>query len=392
MGPTPFSLYLHFPYCAHRCPYCDFNVHVRKEVPEKEYVQAILTEARQRLSEPEWEGRPVSSIFFGGGTPSLLSSSALSEILEGLAKYWTFTSDLEFTLESNPESVDQQKLVGFQQAGVNRLSIGIQSFSDDALRALGRNHDRESAIRAFRAARKAGFANINIDLMHSLPKQTLQHVELDCEQVLELQPEHISYYSLGVEVGTAFHSKLAAGKLELPGDDQSAEAMLLIKNCLESAGFNQYEVSNFARQGFECRHNLGYWNLQDYLGLGPGAHSAYSEHRDNRKQLTRRWANKSFPEYYLKDPIRSVGWREVVKGSQLAFETIFLGLRQCAGIEVHGIFSGLTEDQSLRVHGLIRQLREEDFLQNSTTHLALSPRGVMIADAINERFSQALLG
>jgi len=271
MPPTephrPLSLYVHLPWCVRKCPYCDFNSYQASgPVPEERYVDALL---RDLEAERRFAGdRPIRSIFIGGGTPSLFSGDAVARLLAGIRARMTVSDDAEITLEANPGAADVERFAAYRRAGADRLSIGVQSFRDAQLRALGRVHDGRDAEHAVRAARAAGFDNVNLDLMYGLPDDSVAGALSDLERALTLGPEHVSWYQLTLEPNTAFHRRPPP----LPDDDTVLEIEAAGRRLLSSAGYERYEVSAYARPGFRCRHNLHYWRFGDYVGIGAGAH------------------------------------------------------------------------------------------------------------------------
>ena len=264
---TPLSLYVHIPWCVRKCPYCDFNSHaVREPVDQVAYVNAVLTDLEHEtrgVSLP-----PVDSVFIGGGTPSLLETSVLRGLLNGIAHCCVLQSDAEITLEANPGTAEAKRFASFRQAGINRLSLGVQSLDDDKLRRLDRIHSALEARQAFVIAREAGFDNVNLDLMYGLPTQTLDQAMSDLSEVIELGPEHLSWYQLTLEPNTGFHHDPPT----LPDEDILGDMMERGETMLEAAGYRRYEIAAYARPGRECRHNLNYWQFGDYLGVGAGAH------------------------------------------------------------------------------------------------------------------------
>ncbi|MBQ0719637.1 MAG: radical SAM family heme chaperone HemW [Gammaproteobacteria bacterium] len=271
----PLSLYVHIPWCVRKCPYCDFNSHTNNgdELPEKDYVDALLEDLANAASEEILQGRKLVSIFFGGGTPSLFSAAAIGRILHGAEQIIGFAANIEITLEANPGTAEQQKFKGFRQAGVNRLSIGIQSFNDGHLKRLGRIHTAAQALSAISLARQAGFDNINLDLMHGLPEQTPEQAIADLQQAIALHPEHLSWYQLTIEPSTAFHSQPPL----LPVENTLESIQTRGHELLESAGFSAYEISAYARPQRQSQHNCNYWQFGDYLGIGAGAHGKITD-------------------------------------------------------------------------------------------------------------------
>ncbi|OIN08828.1 radical SAM family heme chaperone HemW [Oceanisphaera psychrotolerans] len=263
----PLSLYIHIPWCVQKCPYCDFNSHTMKDtIPEQAYVAALLDDLRQDLHLAQ--GRPLHSIFIGGGTPSLLTPEAISRLLSGVQSLIPFEDNIEITLEANPGTVEAGRFAGFRAAGINRISIGIQSFQSDKLHRLGRIHDPEQARFAAREAASVGLNTFNLDLMHGLPEQSLNDALSDLEQAIALAPPHLSWYQLTIEPNTPFASRPPA----LPEDEVLADIYEQGHALLLAHGYCQYEVSAYAKPGHEAKHNLNYWRFGDYLGIGCGAH------------------------------------------------------------------------------------------------------------------------
>lgn len=301
----PLSLYVHLPWCAKKCPYCDFNSHpARGQIPEVEYVEALIRDLDFELRESE--SRPVQSVFFGGGTPSLFSAAAIARILEACASRLHFAADIEITLEANPGTAEAGNFRGYRAVGVNRLSIGVQSLDDAQLRALGRIHGREEALRAVQLARDAGFSNLNLDLMFALPQQTLEAAMQDLREALALRPEHLSWYHLTLEPNTEF----ALRPPPIPDADAAADMHDAGCALLADAGFTHYETSAFSRPGREARHNLNYWSFGDYLGIGAGAHAKRSAlGYDGRLAITRR-ARQRHPRSYMENAGRAAAVQE----------------------------------------------------------------------------------
>lgn len=324
----PLALYVHFPWCVRKCPYCDFNSHaVGGEVPEDAYVQALLRDLDFELRQAP-ETRPLVSIFLGGGTPSLFSDRAIGTLLEQVARRLAFAPGIEITLEANPGTVDGGHFRGYRAAGVNRLSIGVQSFDDAQLKRLGRIHDGRAAREAVAVARAAGFDNLNLDLMFALPRQAADSACDDVRTALGLAPEHLSWYQLTIEPGTAF----GARPPQLPDNDAAWDIQQAGQALLAEAGMAQYEVSAYARAGRRCRHNLNYWTFGDYLALGAGAHAKRTYASGSTLRVMRS-ARRRSPQAYLdlaggKAAIasaRSVGVEE------LPFEYAMNALRLNAG-------------------------------------------------------------
>ena len=293
-APVPLALYIHIPWCARKCPYCDFNSHeARGPVPERAYVDALLADLEQDL--PRVWGRRLESVFIGGGTPSLFSAEALERLLSGLRARLPLRPDTEITLEANPGTVERGRFAEFREAGINRLSIGVQSFDDEQLRRLGRIHDRRDAFAAAEAAHAAGLDNFNLDLMFGLPGQTVAQGLADIANAIALQPAHVSYYQLTIEPNTLFHQSPPT----LPDDEMIDAIQQRAQVELARQGYERYEVSAFARENRRCRHNLNYWEFGDYLGIGAGAHGKLTDPASG--QIHRLWKLKH-PRDYLKVP------------------------------------------------------------------------------------------
>lgn len=319
----PLALYVHIPWCVRKCPYCDFNSHAAgPTLPEAEYVDALLADLDRDLVHVH--GRPLTSIFFGGGTPSLFSAEALGRLLDGVARRLSFAPDIEITLEANPGTFEQAKFVAYRGLGINRLSIGIQSFQDAKLKALGRIHGREEAIRAADRARTAGFDNFNLDLMHGLPEQSVADALGDLEQAIALAPTHLSWYQLTMEPNTVFWSQPP----ELPEDDTLWDIQEAGQARLAAAGYGQYETSAYAQPGSQARHNLNYWGFGDFLGIGAGAHAKLSAPDGT---LLRTWKTR-LPKDYL-DPAKAFqAGAKPLAPADLPFDFMMNALRLVDGV------------------------------------------------------------
>lgn len=319
----PLALYVHIPWCVRKCPYCDFNSHAAgPTLPETEYVDALLADLDQDLIHVY--GRPLTSIFFGGGTPSLFSAEALGRLLDGVARRLDFAPDIEITLEANPGTFEQAKFVAYRGLGINRLSIGIQSFQDAKLKALGRIHGRDEAIRAADRARAAGFDNFNLDLMHGLPEQSVADALGDLDQAIALAPTHLSWYQLTMEPNTVFWSQPP----ELPEDDTLWDIQEAGQARLAAAGYGQYETSAYAQPGRQARHNLNYWGFGDFLGIGAGAHAKLSAPDGT---LLRTWKTR-LPKDYL-DPAKAFqAGAKALAPADLPFDFMMNALRLVDGV------------------------------------------------------------
>ena len=327
--PPPLALYIHIPWCVKKCPYCDFNSHGQKSgLPVADYIAALTRDLEQDLH-LVW-GRTISSVFFGGGTPSLFSGAAIGEILGMANARLRFAPNCEITLECNPGTAEHDRFASYLSAGVNRLSFGVQSFDDGCLERLGRIHDAERARAAVISAQDAGFDNINLDLMYALPGQTLAMALHDVEQAIALNPQHLSHYQLTLEPNTLFAAKPPAGMPEMDDAWDMQEACIAR---MAEAGFVQYEVSAYAREGRRCQHNLNYWTYGDYLGIGAGAHGKISSGHDGR--ILRRWKPKH-PETYIASAgtQAGIGGDEFVLPENRPFDHMLNALRLVDGFSL----------------------------------------------------------
>lgn len=321
----PLSLYVHFPWCVAKCPYCDFNSHsLRGDLPADAYVDALIADLD--AAAVDVDTRTLQTIFFGGGTPSLFSPDQFKRLLDAVRARLPLAEDAEITLEANPGAVEHSAFKAYRAAGINRLSLGVQSMDDRKLKALGRIHSAADSRAAFTEARAAGFDNINLDLMYALPEQTLEQAIVDIEQALEMQPDHISHYHLTLEPNTVFYSRPPP----LPDEDLAWDMQQACAVLLEQAGYDNYEISAWARSGYACRHNLNYWRYGDYLGLGAGAHAKVTVAPDRRWRESR----AAHPREYLRR-IQDGGGaaaRWDIPAADARFEFMLNGLRLREGI------------------------------------------------------------
>lgn len=372
----PLALYVHVPWCVQKCPYCDFNSHeANGAIPERDYVDALIADLQSAL--PLIWGRPVVSVFFGGGTPSLLSPAAIDELIAAFRALAMLSPEAEITLEANPGTVEAEKFAGFRAAGVNRLSLGIQSFNEDHLKALGRIHD---AAEAKRAAQLAGeyFEAFNLDLMYGLPGQTLEQALADVDTALGFSPGHLSCYQLTLEPNTRF----AAFPPELPEGDLCADMQDAIEARLAAAGYTNYETSAFARAGKQCRHNLNYWHFGDYLGIGAGAHSKLTLHDRVLRQM--RWKQ---PAAYL-DNVRAgnpIQTASEVDRKQLPFEFLMNALRLHTGFPP-ALFESRTAQPLSVILPQLKKAEADGLLTIGPERIAPTLRGRRFLNVLLERF------
>ena len=390
------SLYVHIPFCETKCPYCDFNTYQGIESLIDPYVEALGLEVRlwgQTLAHPR-----VNTIFFGGGTPSYISLKHIDRLLGTMADSFDVVPGAETTLEANPGDLSASALAQMRDMGVNRLSIGVQSLDDSLLSLLGRRHTAQKAIDACRLAHNAGYDGVNLDLMYGLPQQTMDQWSETLKMVMELGPAHLSLYCLTLEDGTPMEAWVRQGRLPEPDPDLAADMYEVAREALGKAGYHHYEISNWAKPGHECRHNMAYWLNSSYLGVGPGAHSYLHEHRFwNLKsprlyiQRVHQWASRGAgPAQHLDgDALLQLGpvdGVEAVDPRLEMAETMFLGLRLLDGVSIEDIGRRFSEDP-LRVYGpQVQELADEGLLERTDGVLRLTSRGCLLANQVFMRF------
>jgi len=381
MTRSPLHLYVHIPFCVHKCHYCDFNSHVRDVPPWQEYQAALLAEMDHWATQPQFSARPLTTVFFGGGTPSLAPPSLIDAVLNKAATLFGMEADTEITLEANPGTVDAAHFAGFRAAGVNRLSIGVQSLDNTELHWLERIHDRDEAIHAFETAYKAGFDNINLDLMYALPGQSPEQWRRQLDTAIRLAPEHLSCYQLTIEPHTRLAAQHTAKPLSLPNQDTALTFFTTTHELLAEHGYAAYEISNFARDGFRCRHNDGYWLYHDYIGIGAGASGKW----DMADGGICRYSNIRSPEQYITRAMTdgsAVHSDEALDTARAAAEAVWLGLRRTNGInrEVFAIRFG-ADIRSMFTSSL-RPWLQTGHLELNKQQLCLTEKGLPLADAI----------
>jgi putative oxygen-independent coproporphyrinogen III oxidase len=367
VSAIPLSLYIHLPWCVRKCPYCDFNSHeARQAIPEDLYVQRLIQDLDEQL--PTIWGRRLFSIFFGGGTPSLFSAKAIDQILTAVNSRLPFNSSLEITLEANPGTVDESRFAGFRQAGVNRLSIGIQSLQDEKLKILGRIHNREHAFRAIEIAQKMGFDNFNLDLMHGLPEQSVEEALTDLRDAMALQPKHLSWYQLTLEPNTLFHKQPPT----LPNEDVLWEIQEQGKILLAEQGFKQYEVSAYSQPNRQCDHNLNYWEFGDYLGIGAGAHSKITDM--DQQTIFRHWQVKNPRDYLDLTKSLTAEKRAITKEKDIIFEFMLNALRLNNGVTID-LFQERTGLSLAVLEPMLTEVRKRNLLVADPTYLRATELG-----------------
>jgi oxygen-independent coproporphyrinogen-3 oxidase len=364
----PLSLYIHIPWCLAKCPYCDFNSHALvAELDEAAYVDALLADLELDL--PRVAGRSLSSVFIGGGTPSRFSAANIERLLQGAASRIPAAPDVEITLEANPGTLEAGRFGDYRGAGINRLSIGVQSFNDDHLKALGRVHDRQQALEAVTAARAAGFDNLNLDLMFALPGQSVAQALEDVATAVALGPAHISYYQLTMEPNTHFH----ASPPELPAEAEQWEIERQGQGALEQAGYERYEISAFARPGQQCRHNLNYWRFGDYIGIGAGAHGKLTDGATGA--VLRNWRVRS-PDAYLAPAGRdgAIAGCRILQKEDRIMEFMMNALRLREGFRVE-LFAQRTGCDLDEVEAQIAEAAGKGLIERDCGVIRPTPRG-----------------
>ncbi|EGG29101.1 Coproporphyrinogen III oxidase, oxygen-independent [Aequoribacter fuscus] len=377
--PSGTGLYIHFPWCERKCPYCDFNSHVSGQaLPEAEMVTALINDYTSDLE--IYGARPIDSLFIGGGTPSLISAQSIARLLDGIDRLTPLSDTTEITMEANPGSSEQEKFAGYRAAGVNRLSIGIQSFNSEHLRRLGRIHSRDEADHAIKAAQAAGFERINIDLMYGLPDQTLKQALHDVEQGLSYNTGHLSWYQLTIEPNTVFYKQ----RPPLPDDDAIADIADEGEHFMTQSGLKRYEVSAFAGTGQECRHNVNYWRFGDYFGIGAGAHGkiSFNDH-------IIRTAKQRMPDSYLQasDRASRLAVESALDQAQLISEFMLNALRLREGVEI-ALFQRSTGLAPECMHHTWRRLQAQGLMVEGDDRLQTTELGWRFLNTVIESFME----
>ena len=370
------ELYIHVPFCVKKCAYCDFLSGPSDEKSRERYVELLCEEIQ--VCRGKVEEYQVSTVFFGGGTPSVLQGEQIKRIMETLRKVFVFETDAEISMEMNPGTVTSEKLVAYREAGINRLSIGLQSVQDEELKLLGRIHTYDEFLHSYELARKAGFENINIDLISAIPGQTVSSWAETLKTIVELEPEHISAYSLIIEEGTPFFEKYGEGfgQEMLPSEDEEREMYRQTKQILHEAGYERYEISNYAKEGRECRHNIGYWERAPYLGFGIGAASLFEETRS---------ANPSNIEEYRTSFEKKFQAEKLSVEEQIE-EFMFLGLRMMKGISKQKFAEAFGKEIEEIYGKQIERLKKAELLEENDDRIYLTEKGIDISNSVFVEF------
>lgn len=375
----PRAVYLHIPFCEYICHYCDFNKYFLQGQPVDDYLKAMRSEMEETIK--RFPAKEIETIFVGGGTPTALDHSQTAYFMESIIKFLNPKSDnIEFTVEANPGNLDRDKLAILKDAGVNRLSIGVQSFDKGLLKEIGRTHDREDVYKTIMEARNIGIDNLSIDLMYRLPGQTSQQLKASLNEAMSLPVQHVSIYSLQIEPRTIFYNRMRKGELPIPGEDEEADMFQLLLDMLAANGFRRYEISNFAKSGFESRHNRVYWQNDEYYGIGAGAHSYIGGVR----RVNAGWTKKYIRLIHERGHA-FVEESPVTKREQME-EEMFLGLRKAEGISIEGFKDryGLSLNE---VFGRpIEHLLSRQLLKQSGGNLMLTEKGLFLGNEVFQQF------
>lgn len=377
------EIYIHIPFCVKKCDYCDFLSFASDDDTKLAYVKVLIKEIEQEAA--KYADKSVGSVFIGGGTPSALSVGCIEDILKSLRKHYDILDDAEITIECNPGTITKDKLEEYKASGINRLSIGLQSTDDRELKLLGRIHDYKTFLDNYRLAREVGFNNINIDLISGLPKQNVNDFELSLKRVIELNPEHVSCYSLIVEEDTPFYDKYSEGRAnenEMPGEEIDREIYHLTGDLLEEAGYFRYEISNYSKQGYECKHNIGYWTRREYIGFGLGAASLYNNVRWNNTRDIKKYHDCILQGVNSKEDEEALSIKEQME------EYVFLGLRLIDGISLDDFEktfdTQLFDIKEYRMH--TERMLKEGLLELVRDKIRLTSKGLDLANYVMSGF------
>jgi len=385
----PMGIYIHIPFCAKKCEYCDFVSYDKKEDKIDEYMECLIKEIqsvgiqnKQDVEEGKDELLEIQTIYIGGGTPSFLKEEKIEQIMNTVKENYAIAQNCEITIEVNPGTVTKEKLYKYFDLGINRISIGLQSIQEHVLRTIGRIHDYETFEQTYQLARNCGFQNINVDLMIGLPKQNLSDVQKSIEQVVKIKPEHISVYSLILEEGTRLKRRIEEGELSLPKEDVERKEYWTVKNMLEEAGFIHYEISNFAKPGKESKHNLDCWEQKEYLGFGVGAHS-YTDGI--------RYSNTASVDMYISNikenkPENNFIFHEKQDDEAKKKEYMLLGLRKIRGVEISKFKEKFGENPVFYYHMELDQLVRDELVEVEDDQIYLTNRGIDVANFVWEKF------
>lgn len=370
------GIYVHIPFCKQKCSYCDFISYCDKNDLIEKYIKALKQEIKNS-SVNEYE---ISTIYIGGGTPSYIESKYISEILKTIKQKYNISRNVEITIEVNPGTATKEKLRDYVEAGINRISIGLQSCNNNLLKMIGRIHTYEEFLSTYKLAREVGFKNINVDLMIGLPNQTLDDVKKSLEEITKLNPEHISVYSLIVEEGTPIEKKIADGQLKLPNEELEREEYWEVKKFLESLGYKHYEISNFAKTGYESKHNLNCWEQKEYLGFGAAAHSYMKKTRYSNTENIEKYINQEMQSKQLHIV------HEVQKEEEQKKEYMLLGLRKIDGVQISSFKNKFGCNPIMEFKNELKKLTQEGLIKIDLDQIKLTEKGIDLANIVWEEF------
>lgn len=370
------GIYVHIPFCKRKCYYCDFISYCNEESRIEEYINAIKKEIAWQKIKSE-----ITTIYIGGGTPSYIESKYIKEILKEIQKK-NVSENAEITIEVNPGTVTMEKLTDYKQIGINRLSIGLQSAKNELLKQIGRIHNFEQFLETYKMAREVGFKNINIDLMLGLPNQRISDLKETLEKVIDLQPEHISVYSLIIEEGTPIANKIEQGELKLPEEDIERNMYWYVKNILELKGYTHYEISNFAKKGYESKHNMNCWNQKEYIGIGAAAHSYRDITRYSNTENLSEYITNIQKENFERNRII----HEIQKEEDTKKEYMILGLRQIDGVQISKFKEKFAENPIYFFRKELNKLTEQNLISIDDDYIKLTNKGIDLANLVWEEF------
>lgn len=381
------GLYIHVPFCLKKCDYCDFYSEIIEPTNIEKFLNACTDEIELYADHPIFSRSEFQTFYFGGGTPSLLSTEQIDKLVNKTQRLFRFSKNCEFTIESNPETISFSKLKDYRSVGINRLSIGVQSFSDSESQILGRIHNADQAKKCIEWASQAGFDNISLDLIFAIPGQTLDEWQIDLEQAIQFKPKHLSIYCLTIEPGTPFERQISSGEIKKVDEETEREMYLRSIDVLSTAGYQQYEISNFALPGFECKHNLMYWNGSPYLGIGPSAHSFWNSYRQ--------WNVDSLEQYLklLQSNIKPVGGQEQLSQDQKILEFLYLNLRTIHGIDIRQFNYQFKLSFTKKFEKVLERLHNHpdgELFHLLKNILKLTPNGFVLFDEICQHFADEI--
>lgn len=369
------GIYIHIPFCKRKCHYCDFISFSGKQKLIEPYINSLIREIKNYKTDKE--NYIIETIYFGGGTPSFIDSSYIIQIIKTLKEKFNISSDAEITIEANPGTVDEQKLKDYYNAGINRISFGLQTTKSELLKLVGRIHSYSSFLDAYSLARRTGFKNINVDLMIGLPVQNFKDVQKDLERIIELKPEHISVYSLIVEEGTIIEQKIENDELYLPSEELERKMYWKVKTELEKNGYKHYEISNFAKPGYESKHNMACWNQEEYLGFGLAAHS----YIDNK-----RYSNTTDFNEYFDWPENSKIMHEVQSRDERMKEYMLLGLRKIEGVKISDFKNKFIDNPIYLYRESLNKLTTQGLIETDIDTIKLTDKGINLANLVWQEF------